>query len=243
MDMAVIPWEMVLLCGLSLCVGWGIRGNFGHEYGAALPGALAAIAIVLLSGREDWWRHVHYFALFGAIGWSFGGSMSYMMVVGYSHSSQSPTVLYGFANLFAIGFFVGSSWGCGYRAASVFNAYAAIPVLRADRCCVYWLVAPSGDYRSRACTETHAATRESALLVRYGLGVRTGSDSRCPHCRALPWRFGHGHKSRPISRHLLVRRVLIIGKRLSAAYDTPAWGQLGGLCRYGYRDLRLLLTL
>ena len=113
MDMAIIPWEMVLLCGLSLCVGWGIRGNFGHEYGAALAGALAAIAIALLSGREDWWRHVHYFALFGAIGWSFGGSMSYMMVVGYSHSSQSLTVFYGFANLFAIGFLWAALGGAG----------------------------------------------------------------------------------------------------------------------------------
>ena len=34
MDLAMIPWQMVLLCGLSVCVGWGIRGNFGHEYGA-----------------------------------------------------------------------------------------------------------------------------------------------------------------------------------------------------------------
>ena len=113
MDMVVIPWEMVLLCGLSVCVGWGIRGNFGHEYGAALAGALGAMAIVLLSGREDWWRHVHYFALFGAIGWSFGGSMSYMMVVGYSHSSQSLTVFYGFANLFAIGFLWSALGGAG----------------------------------------------------------------------------------------------------------------------------------
>ena len=113
MDMAIIPWEMVLLCGLSLCVGWGIRGNFGHEYGAALPGALAAMALVLLSGREDWWRHVHYFALFGAIGWSFGGSMSYMMVVGYSHSSHALTVFYGFANLFAIGFLWAALGGAG----------------------------------------------------------------------------------------------------------------------------------
>ena len=56
MDMAIIPWQMVLLCGLSVCVGWGIRGNFGHEYGAALAGALGAMAIALLSGREDWWR-------------------------------------------------------------------------------------------------------------------------------------------------------------------------------------------
>ncbi len=113
MDTALIPWEMVILCGLSVCVGWGIRGNFGHEYGAALPGALAAMAIVLLSGREDWWRHVHYFALFGAIGWSFGGSMSYMMVVGYSHSPHSLTVFYGFANLFAIGFLWAALGGAG----------------------------------------------------------------------------------------------------------------------------------
>ena len=113
MDILAIPWQMVLLCSVSLCVGWGIRGNFGHEYGAALPGALAAIAIVLLSGREDWWRYVHHFALFGAIGWSFGGSMSYMQVVGYTHSSHSPTVLYGFANLFVIGFLWAALGGAG----------------------------------------------------------------------------------------------------------------------------------
>lgn len=113
MDITSIPWQMILLCGLSLCVGWGIRGNFGHEYGAAIPGALAAMAIVLLSGREDWLRYIHFFALFGALGWSFGGSMSYMMVVGYSHSSHTPTVLYGFANLFVIGFLWAALGGAG----------------------------------------------------------------------------------------------------------------------------------
>lgn len=30
-----ITWQLVVFCGLSLSVGWGIRGNFGHEYGAA----------------------------------------------------------------------------------------------------------------------------------------------------------------------------------------------------------------
>ncbi len=113
MDITIIPWQMVLLCGLSLSIGWGIRGNFGHEYGAALAGGLAAIAIALLSGREDWYRHVHFFALFGAIGWSFGGSMSYMMVVGYTHSPHTPTVLYGFANLFVIGFLWAALGGAG----------------------------------------------------------------------------------------------------------------------------------
>ena len=143
MDLAAIPWQMVLLCGLSLCVGWGIRGNFGHEYGAAIPGALAAMAIVLLSGREDWLRYIHFFALFGAIGWSFGGSMSYMMVVGYSHSSHTPTVLYGFANLFVIGFLWAALGGAGtalpvFFTESIQNqSTSLLPILFVPMCAVF----------------------------------------------------------------------------------------------------------
>jgi len=95
---------LMLASALSLSIGWGIRGNFGHENGAMIPGALAAMAAVLLSGREDWWNRIAYFAFFGALGWSFGGSMSYMQVIGYTHSGDSASVLYGFACLFVIGF-------------------------------------------------------------------------------------------------------------------------------------------
>src|SRR5213080_3942567 len=94
----------ILFVGLSLSLGWGIRGNFGHEYGAMIPGALAGIAAALLSGREDWWRRVAYFGLFGALGWSFGGSISYMHVIAYTHSGHLPSQVYGFACLFVIGF-------------------------------------------------------------------------------------------------------------------------------------------
>ena len=99
--------------GLSLSIGWGIRGNFGHEYGAMIPGALATLAAVILSGREDWQRRGAWFAFFGALGWSFGGSMSYMQVIGYTHSGHSSSVLYGFACLFLIGFFWGAIGGAG----------------------------------------------------------------------------------------------------------------------------------
>jgi hypothetical protein len=78
-----------------------------------VPGALAAMAAALLSGREDWWRRVHYFAFFGAVGWSFGGSMSYMQVIAYTHSGHSLSVLYGFANLFVIGFLWAAMGGAG----------------------------------------------------------------------------------------------------------------------------------
>ncbi|QEH34453.1 hypothetical protein OJF2_29920 [Aquisphaera giovannonii] len=101
------------LTALALSIGWGIRGNFGHEYGAMLPGALAAMAAVLTSGRRDWLPAVPFFAMFGALGWSFGGSISYMQVIGYTHSGHSLSVLYGFANLFVIGFLWAAPGGAG----------------------------------------------------------------------------------------------------------------------------------
>src|SRR5258708_6065915 len=96
--------RMLLFVGISLSIGWGIRGNFGHGWGAALPGALAAMAVVLLSQRADWQRRIAYFAMFGAIGWFFGGSMAYMILIAFTHSGHSPSVLYGFLCLFAVGF-------------------------------------------------------------------------------------------------------------------------------------------
>ncbi|MBI2424484.1 MAG: hypothetical protein HYV27_16760 [Candidatus Hydrogenedentes bacterium] len=102
-----------LLAALSLSVGWGVRGNFGHEYGAMLPGALTALAVCLMSGREDWWRRVPYFAFFGALGWGFGGSISYMQVIAYTHSGHWPSQAYGFFCLFLIGFLWAGMGGAG----------------------------------------------------------------------------------------------------------------------------------
>jgi hypothetical protein len=65
-------WPLLLLSGLSVSIGWGIRGQLGHEYSAALAGALAGMVIALLSGREDWQQRVHSFAFFGAVGIAFG---------------------------------------------------------------------------------------------------------------------------------------------------------------------------
>jgi hypothetical protein len=103
----------IFLAALSLSIGWGIRGNFGHEYGAMIPGALTAIAVCLLSGREDWRNRVAYFAMFGALGWGFGGSMSYMQVVAYTHSGQLASQMFGFFGLFVIGFLWAAMGGAG----------------------------------------------------------------------------------------------------------------------------------
>lgn len=106
-------WQFLLLTTLSLSIGWGVRGQFGHEYGAGMAGALGCLAVALLSGREDWLRRSAYFAMFGGIGWALGGSMSYMKVVAYSHSSDSSTALYGFACMFLLGFIWAAPGGFG----------------------------------------------------------------------------------------------------------------------------------
>jgi hypothetical protein len=103
----------ILFVALALSIGWGVRGNWGHEYGAMIPGALAAMAAVLVSGRDDWRRRIPFFAFFGAVGWSFGGSISYMQVIAYTHSGHLESVFYGFACLFLIGFLWGALGGAG----------------------------------------------------------------------------------------------------------------------------------
>jgi hypothetical protein len=90
----------ILLILLSLSIGWGIRGNYGHEAGAMLAGTLAAIAAALMSGREDWRERVPYFAFFGALGWGFGGSISYMLPPSYTETGHLPTQVYGFLSTF-----------------------------------------------------------------------------------------------------------------------------------------------
>lgn len=111
----------ILLAGIALSIGWGIRGNFGHEAGAMMPGALAAIVICLLSGREDWRERVAYFAFFGAIGWGFGGSISYMHSVSYTHSGNGPSQLYGFGANFFIGFLWAGLGGAGMALAATLD--------------------------------------------------------------------------------------------------------------------------
>ena len=79
----------MFLIALSLSIGWGIRGNFGHEAGAMIAGVLSAIAVAVLSGRDDWRNRVAYFALFGGLGWGFGGSIAYMYPISFTESGHT----------------------------------------------------------------------------------------------------------------------------------------------------------
>ena len=42
----------MLLVGMSLGTAWAIRGQFGHEHGAAFAGALGSLGVLLLVNRR-----------------------------------------------------------------------------------------------------------------------------------------------------------------------------------------------
>jgi hypothetical protein len=105
----------IALPALAMSLGWGIRGDYGHEHGAMIPGALVALAVALVSHRPDWYARAPLLALLGAIGWAFGGQISYGLLIGYTGASDLPNVAYGFASLFLVGAIWGAI-GCGVLA-------------------------------------------------------------------------------------------------------------------------------
>lgn len=93
----------LLLAGISLGTAWAIRGQFGHEQGAAWAGGIGGLSIVLLSKRRDWYAKAFQLALASAAGWGVGGIISYGIVVGYGRGTDFGNVYYGFLMLFVIG--------------------------------------------------------------------------------------------------------------------------------------------
>ena len=97
------PLVYYALAGFIMAYGWGYRGTVGHEAGAMVPGALLGLALCLGSGRLDWHRRAAVAGLFAAIGWAWGGSLSYMEQTFYTLSDSRLDVLYGYTMLFFLG--------------------------------------------------------------------------------------------------------------------------------------------
>ncbi len=105
-----MPIRFAALVAVLMAYGWGYRGTVGHEAGAMVPGALLGLAVCVGSGRLDWQRRAAVAGLFAAVGWAWGGSISYMEQTFYVQSNSFPDVYYGYVMLF----FIGALWaGCG----------------------------------------------------------------------------------------------------------------------------------
>ena len=79
-------WLLTVLAGAAAGgMGWGIRGQYGHETGAMIAGALVSLALVLrVCPRARLLAAARAVAL-GTIAIGFGGSMTYGQTVGLTH--------------------------------------------------------------------------------------------------------------------------------------------------------------
>lgn len=93
-------WISILIVGLTLGTTWAVKGQFGHEQGAAWAGGIGALALVLVSQRKDWYSKMLMIAFSSAIGWGAGGMISYGQVVGYGRSDDLLNASYGFFDAF-----------------------------------------------------------------------------------------------------------------------------------------------
>lgn len=81
-------WWTLLLTAAAGGMGWGIRGQYGHETGAMIAGLMVALVIGLLYCRDQSSLFVARVAALAAVGISFGGSMTYGQTVGLTHDVE-----------------------------------------------------------------------------------------------------------------------------------------------------------
>ena len=88
-DNASIPWWLTVICAsLAGGMGWGIRGQYGHETGAMIAGVLVCLVIVLTLCRNANLMAVARAVALGTIAMGFGGTETYGQTVGLTHDPE-----------------------------------------------------------------------------------------------------------------------------------------------------------
>jgi hypothetical protein len=78
-------WLVMMTAAMAGGMGWGIRGQYGHETGAMIAGALVSLALVFLFCPGKTSIHMIRAAALGTIAMGFGGSMTYGQTIGLTH--------------------------------------------------------------------------------------------------------------------------------------------------------------
>lgn len=68
-----IRWRDLLIVAVAVSLAWGLRGQQGHERGAAAAGAMIGLALGAVTGSAPWIGA----AVIGSLTFAIGGSLSY----------------------------------------------------------------------------------------------------------------------------------------------------------------------
>lgn len=80
-------WQPVLLAALAGGMGWGIRGQFGHETGAMIAGLLVSLVLVFVLCPQAALLPAARAVAFGTIAIGIGGSMTYGQTIGLTQNA------------------------------------------------------------------------------------------------------------------------------------------------------------
>jgi len=119
-------WLVCVVAAMAGGMGWGIRGQYGHETGAMVAGVLVGLVFALMfCSRAPSWFAARGVAMF-ALGISIGGSMTYGQTVGLTHDSalvgNTAALQWGLLGLFI----KGGIW-IGFAAAFLAMALSTTP--------------------------------------------------------------------------------------------------------------------
>ncbi|MBI3318805.1 MAG: hypothetical protein HYZ90_06685 [Candidatus Omnitrophica bacterium] len=82
--------RQILVVALALALAWGIRGQHGHERGAAIAGAMAGLSLAAVTGGARWISA----AVIGSLTFAIGGSLSYGRFVQLATQGSVEAILY-----------------------------------------------------------------------------------------------------------------------------------------------------
>jgi hypothetical protein len=89
-------WQPMLFAAMAGGLGWGIRGQYGHETGAMIAGVLVSLTLVFLLCPGVSSLQVVRAAAMGTIAMGIGGTMTYGVTLGLT---QNAEVVGNFASL------------------------------------------------------------------------------------------------------------------------------------------------
>lgn len=78
----------MLLTSMAAGLGWGIRGQYGHESGAMIAGTLTALTLILFFAASASTIAASRAAAMAAVAIGVGGSTTYAQTVGLTHDAQ-----------------------------------------------------------------------------------------------------------------------------------------------------------
>ena len=88
-----------LIPALAFCLGWGIRGVFGHKRGPMVPGAMAGLSLALSPGSKLR-KRAGWMMAAAVAGFSFGGEETYGQTIGLTQGpSRKQTYWWGLLGL------------------------------------------------------------------------------------------------------------------------------------------------